>query len=225
MPISTESLLAAIKQMREVSPPRKFKQSVDLAITLKDIDPRKSEERISEEVVLPYGVGKPRKIAIFAESELARRAREGGADLVLSRGDIEALQKDRKRARKVAEEHDFFLAQADLMPLIGKQLGPVLGPRGKIPKPMPSTANPKPLIERYRKTVRLRMRDQPTLHVQVGVESMNDEELVANVRAVIEAIERKLERDATRAGLFYVKTTMGKPVRIGVKQRGSRGES
>jgi len=216
MPISRENVLKALKQMREVSEKRKFAQSVDLMIGLKDVDLKKTESRIAEEVVLPHGVGKPRKVAMFAEGELARRARDAGVDLLLGREDIDGLQKDRKRAKQVADGYDSFIAQADLMPSIGKQLGPVLGPRAKIPKPVPPTADPRPIIERYRKTVRIRTREQPTLHVPVGVEGMTDEQLAENIQAVLDVIERKLERGFHQVGSLHVKTTMGKSVRIEV---------
>jgi len=216
MPISRGNVLKALKQMREVSEKRKFAQSVDLMIGLKDIDLKKTESRIAEEVVLPHGVGKPRKVAMFAEGELARRARDAGVDLLLGREDIDGLQKDRKRAKQVADGYDSFIAQADLMPSIGKQLGPVLGPRAKIPKPVPPTADPRLIIERYRKTVRIRTREQPTLHVPVGVEGMTDEQLAENIQAVLDVIERKLERGFHQVGSLHVKTTMGKSVRIEV---------
>ena len=216
MPISSENLLKAIKLMRENSPQLKFKQSVDLSINLMDIDPKKPEGRIEEDVVLPHGVGKLRKVGVFAEGELARRARDAGADLVLGRSDIETLKQEQKRAKKVADECDFFIAQADLMVSIGKALGPVLGPRGKMPKPIPPKADLEPLIERFRKTVRTRVKDQPTLHAPIGVESMSDEQLEANARALLEAIEHKLEKGLGQVHSVHMKTTMGKPVRVEV---------
>ncbi|MDI6820356.1 MAG: 50S ribosomal protein L1 [Candidatus Hodarchaeaceae archaeon] len=214
MPVSREKLLDAIKRMRETSERRNFTQSVDLTLNLKDIDLKKPENRINEEALLPHGVGKPRKVAIFAEGELARKARESGADLLLAREDIDPLQKDRKRAKQIVDGYDFFLAQADLMPLIGKQLGPVLGPRGKMPKPIPPTADPKPLIERCRRMVRIRTREQPALHVPIGLESMTDEQLAENAQAVLEVIEHRLERGLNQIGSLHIKTTMGKPTKI-----------
>ena len=216
MPISRENLLEAFKRMRENSKKRNFVQSVELMIGLKDIDLKKPENRISEDVILPHGTGKKRKVAIFAEGELARRARDAGVDLLLERKDIGELQKDRRRAKQVADEYHSFIAQADFMPLIGKQLGPVLGPRGKIPKPVPPTADPRPIVERCRKTVRIRVREQPTLHVPIGTENMTDEQLAENALAVLDALERKLEKGTHQIGSVHIKTTMGKAVEIGV---------
>lgn len=215
MPVSSENLLKAIKAMRESSPQRKFAQGIDLSINLRDIDPKKPEGRIDLDVALPHEVGKPYKVGVFGEGELARRARDAGADLVLGRADIEALGRERKRAKKLVDEFQFFLAQADFMVTIGKALGPVLGPRGKMPKPIPPTADPRPLIERLKKTLKVRTKDQPTLHAHIGVENMSDEGLAANARAVLDAVEHRLE-GLNKVRSIHLKMTMGKPVKVEV---------
>lgn len=216
MPVAVEKLMAAIKQAREAGPKRKFVQSVDMSITLEGIDPKKPEGRIMEDVVLPNQFGEPKKVLVFADGELARRARDAGADRVLGRGDIEALGQDRRRVRKLEAEFDFCIAQADLMVLVGKALGPVLGPKGKMPKPIPPTANPGPIIERLRRTLRLTAKDQAALHAKIGVESMSDEQLAANARVVLEAIEHKLAGHGGSIDKVKIKTTMGKPVKVEV---------
>ena len=212
--ISREKLFEAIGKVKG-APKRKFSQSIDLTVNLKDLDLSKPENRINEEVLLPHGVGEPLKVAVFGAGELARLAREAGADLVIGREELGALQVERKRAKKIAEEYHTFLAQADFMPLIGKQLGPVLGPREKMPKPISPTADPRPLIERYRRTVFLRARDQPVLHVLVGKEEMPDEQLADNIEAVLGVLERKLERGLRHVDSIVLKKTMGEPVRVG----------
>ena len=215
MPVPSENLLKAIKAMKESSPQRKFAQGVDLSVNLRDIDPKKPEGRIDLDITLPHKVGKPYKVGVFGEGEFGRRARDSGADLVLGRADIETLHKERKRAKKLVDEFHFFLAQADFMVMIGKALGPVLGPRGKMPKPIPPTADLKPLIEHLKKTLKVRTKDQPTLHAHIGVENMSDEELAANARAVLDAIEHRLE-GFSKVRSIHLKMTMGKPVRVEV---------
>lgn len=217
MPASTENLLSAIKQMREASPKRKFEQGVDVIITLRGVDPKKPEGRITEDVVLPHQVGELKKVLAFAEGELARRARDSGADLVLSRRDVESLGRDRKRAKKLAAQHDFSIAQSDFMVMIGKALGPVLGPKGKMPKPIPTTANPGPIINRMKKTMRMATKDQAALHAKIGVESMSDEQIVANARAVLDVVEHRLEEGQGEIGVVKIKTTMGKPIKLEVE--------
>ncbi len=218
MPIKTENLLNAMKQMREASQKRKFAQSVDLSIILEGIDMKKQEGRFAEDVVLPQDVGETRKVLVFADGELARRARDAGADLVMNRQEVEKLQGQKKQMKKIASGYDFSLAQADYMVMIGKILGPVLGPRGNMPKPIPPTADPRAIIERLKRTIRVATKDQAALHAKIGVESMSDEQLAANANAVIGAIERKLSEKGGRAGAIIIKTTMGKPVKVGVEQ-------
>ena len=216
MPVTREGLLQALKLGRETGGERKFVQSVELVINLKDIDPKKPEERITVEALLPHGLGRPRRIGFFAEGELARLAREGGADPVLSGKDINELGDDRKGAKRFADECDLFLAQTDLMPLIGRRLGPVLGPKSKMPKPVAPGANPVPLIERSKRVVSLRTKDQPTLQAPIGTERMPDEQLAENALAVLEVVERGLPKGFAQVKSVSIKLTMGKPVKVEV---------
>lgn len=192
---------------------RKFTQSVDLVINLKDVDLNKPENRIDEEIELPKGRGREARIAVFASGELALKAKEV-ADTVISPEQIKELAEDKKKAKKLAEEHDFFIAEAPLMPTIGRSLGRILAPRGKMPKPVPPHIEIKGLVEKLRKSVRVRSKDKPTFHCLVGREDMKAEDLAENIEAVLERVESKLERGRMNIKSVYVKTTMGKPVRV-----------
>lgn len=211
-----KDLLSAVKMARAASPKRNFSQSFEIQIALKEIDPKKPEGKIAEEVVLPHYPGEPKRVVVFADGELARRAREAGAVRVLGREEITELQKDRKQVKKLAEEFDFSIAQADLMILIGKALGPVLGTRGKMPKPVPPTADPAPIIERLRRSVRIATKEQLAVSAKIGVESMSDEEIAANAKAVLDAVEKRLG-DVSKIAAVRIKTTMGKPVELEVQ--------
>ncbi|OYT61935.1 hypothetical protein B6U81_01960 [Thermoplasmatales archaeon ex4484_30] len=136
------------------------------------------------------------------------------ADIVIQPEDLEKITKDAKEAKKIAEEHDFFLAESPLMPTIGKSLGRVLAPRGKMPKPLPPDADVVPQIEKLWNTIRIRSRDKLTFHCLVGNEEMGVEDIADNVEAVLKAIEGKLERGRMNIRSAYVKTTMGSPVRV-----------
>ena len=205
--------LRVIKEALEASKQRNFKESVDLAINLKDIDLSIPKNRIDDEVLLPKGRGKTVKIAVFGSGELAVKAK-GVADLVITPEELDDLAEDKKKAKKVANEHIFFIAEAPLMPTIGKKLGVVLGPRGKMPKPIPPSADPKPLIENLRKTVRLRSKDRRTFHTPVGTKDMTIEELAENVDVVVKRLLGKLERGKMNIASIYIKTTMGKSVKL-----------
>lgn len=214
MPTSGEEMLKAVEEAREKSTDRNFTQSFDLAVGLKDIDLNNPENRINTEVELPHGTGKSQKVAVFAKGELAERSRAAGADQVLGRDGIKELGENRSEAKKFADEFGSFIAQADMMPFIGKQLGPVLGPRGKMPRPIPPNADPSDLIESFRSIVRVRVRTEPSVHLLVGKEDMPDEQIADNVVSVLEAIESNLPKGPRQIKSIYLKTTMGKPVRI-----------
>ena len=141
MPIDIKEIIEAVKEAKEKAKERKFKESIDLSISFKNLDLKKPENRISAEVTLPHPINKPVKVCVIASGDLEVRAKNEGIDSVLSRTDLEKFLSDRKAAKKLAKQFDFFLAQVDLMPLVGRSLGPVLGPRGKMPKPIPPTAD------------------------------------------------------------------------------------
>jgi len=209
-----QEMLEAVKKAKEDSKPRNFTQSIDVVITIKDLDVKKPENRIDEEVFLPNGRGKDVKVAFIAEGELALQAKNAGADLVLTREELEKLGKDRKQAKKIANKHDFFVAQVDLMPLVGRFLGPVLGPRKKMPKPVPSTAKPEPLMEKFKNTAKVRIKDQPVIQAIVGSEEMDDEMIVDNIEAILDILDRNLEKGRSQIKAMYVKTTMGPVARV-----------
>jgi large subunit ribosomal protein L1 len=192
---------------------RNFTQSVDLSITLKDLDFKQPESRVRSEVALPHGRGKPVRIGVFAEGDMAQRAKKMGLD-VYSQEDIGKLGENKKKAKKIAEEHEFFFAQADLMPTIGRMLGPVLGRRNKMPTPVAPMAPLEPLVEKFTKTVAIDSKNRPVIHCSIGTEKMSNEELVENAMAVINTVERQLPRRGNNIDTVYLKTTMGNPVKV-----------
>lgn len=216
MVFSSEEILEAVKKAKEVSEERNFTQSFDLSIGIKNIDLSHPENRINEEISLPHGTGKAQKVAIFADGELAERAQEAGADRVFSREELNELGDNRAEAKKIAEEYSSFLAQADLMPVVGKNLGPVLGPRGKMPQPVTPTDDPSRLIEKSRSTVRINVRENPVANLPVGKEDMPEEEIAENVEEVLDFVFSALPKGPKQIKSVTLKTTMGKPVSLEV---------
>jgi len=201
-----------VKKAIEVAKPREFKETVEVSVNVRDIDLSVPKNRVDEEVVLPKGRGKPIRICVFASGELALKAR-GVADLVIQPQEIEEYASDKVKARSLAQQFDFFIAEAPLMPVIGKRLGIVLGPRGKMPRPVPPTADPTNLINAMRKTVRVRSRDRRTFHAPIGTRDMEPEDLAENLDALMRRVMGKLERGRFNIQSAYVKTTMGPAVR------------
>lgn len=215
MSLDQKAITTAIKEVKEKSKKRNFTQSVELILNLKDIDMKSPEGRIQERIELPHpSPEKPNKICVIATGELALKAKRAKADLVIGKDELAGLAGRKKDLRKIANEYNFFMAEAPLMPRVGKTLGPALGPRGKMPVPVPPTADISDLIKRYRKMVFVRMRNQPVIRCRVGTESMKEEEIVENVQTVLKSIEGKLKRGTKNIKTVYLKTSMGKPVKI-----------
>ncbi len=210
----TQVIEEAVKKVLEESKPRNFTQSVDVVITINDLDVNKPENRLDEEVLLPNGRGKDVKIAFIAEGELAFQAEKAGADLVIDKEQLEAYGKNRAEAKKVANTYDFFVAQSDLMPTVGRFLGPVLGPRKKMPKPIPASANPEVILGRLKSTVKIRVKDQPIIQSIVGSEDMTEAQIAENVDAVLDVLDRNLEKGQKQIKALYIKTTMGPVTRV-----------
>src|SRR5207302_881916 len=131
----------------------------------------------------------------------------------------EAVEEDKQQAKKVARSYDFFLADTALMTRIGKILGQSLGPRGKIPIPVPPTAPIETMIQRMRTAIRVRSRGSLGIAAKVGERKLTDSELAENVLAVVQAVEKKLPQGEKNIKSVIVKTTMGKPVKQAVGQR------
>lgn len=215
MPLDDKTILDAVKQAKEKSEKRKFDQSVELVLNLREIDMKSPEGKIQELVELPNSPPeKANKICVIASGELALKAKKANADRVIERPELESLAGNKKDLRKIANDYEFFIAEAPLMPLVGKILGPVLGPRGKMPVAVPPSADIVTLIAKHRKTIVLRMRTQPIILCRVGVESMKEEELAENIQTILRVLDGKLKRGTKNIKNLYIKTAMGVPVKV-----------
>ncbi len=214
MPLDKKSLLDAVKEAKEKSGQKKFNQTVDLILDIKEIDMKAPEGKITEVVELPHVSAKPNKICVIASGELALKAKRANADNVIERADLDALAGKKKDLRKIASDYDVFISEASLMPTVGRTLGPVLGPRGKMPVPVPPNADVDALIAKHRKTIVVRMRNQPIIQTIIGTQNQSDEELVDNIQTVLRVLEGKLKRGLKNIDIAFIKTSMGTPIKI-----------
>jgi large subunit ribosomal protein L1 len=212
--VNKDKIVKAVDAAKKNSRKRKFTQSVELVLALRDIDIKKPENRINEIIELPYPPSREVKVAVFATGDLAVRARNAGANEVYGKETLNDLVNDKKKARSLVRGVDFFIAETSLMPLIGRVLGSILGPRGGMPTPIPPTAPIDTLINRRRRTVQLRVRSQLSAQCKVGSEDMDSEDIANNIQAVLTLLERRLERGFRNIREAYVKTTMGPPTKI-----------
>ena len=203
----------AVSRAIDDAPPRNFRETVDIAINLRDLNLDDPSNRVDESIVLPEGTGQETSIAVFAEGETAVRAEEA-ADAVLDSEDLSDLGDDDNEAKDLADDIDFFLAEEGLMQDIGRYLGTVLGPRGKMPDPVGPDDDVVEMVERLKNSVQLRSGDRRTFHTRVGAEDMSAEEIADNIDVIIRRLEADLEKGPLNIGDIYVKTTMGPAVEV-----------
>ena len=210
-----EKINKALKTALENAPERKFTESVELAFTLKDVDLKVPTNRVQEEVRLPHGRGKNVKIAMFAAGDSASKAKKGDVHII-DPSTIEDLGGNKKTAKRLANEYDYFLSEVPHMGLVGRYLGVVLGPRGKMPRPVPPTVDPSMIAAGLRNTVVVRSRDKMTFHVAIGTLKQSEDELMENVMTVYNRVTSKLERGIGNIRSLYIKTSMGPSVAVEV---------
>ena len=214
MPLDKKTIIETVKEAKTKSGGKKFNQTIDLILNIQEIDMKAPEGKIQEIVELPHATGKPNKICVIASGELALKARRANADNVIERVDLDNLAGKKKDLRKLAEDYDVFISEAPLMALVGRTLGPVLGPRGKMPIPVSPAVDIAALLNKHRKTVLVRMRNQPIIQISVGSENMSEEELFDNIQAVLKVLEVKLKRGLKNIKMVFIKTSMGEPVKV-----------
>jgi len=202
---TVEEAIAAVKAM----PSAKFDETVDLAIRL-GVDPKHADQMVRGAVVLPHGIGKTVRVAVFAKGEKEREAREAGADVVGAEDLVERVQGGWM-------EFDTTIATPDLMGQVGR-LGKVLGPRGLMPNPKLGTVTfdvGRAVREAKAGKVEFRVDKAGNVHVPVGKRSFSPENIVANALAVIEAIVRA--KPAAAKGTYLRTLTLSSTMSPGIK--------
>lgn len=212
--IAKETLIKAIDIAKNKSRKRRFKQSIELIISIDGLDLRKPENRIIGTIKLPHKLAKNKKVAIFADGIIAEKAKEAGVDAVITEKDIEAISGSKKEGKKLAKMYDFFLAEPKLMAKIGKALGFALGPRGKMPQIITPTTDLKKVIEDLRSSVRVNVRNNPMVALSIGDEDMDNEKLAENAMAIINYINSRVADKDAKIKRIYVKATMGPSIRV-----------
>jgi large subunit ribosomal protein L1 len=208
-----DSIEDAVSRALSDSPERNFRETVDLAVNLRDLDLADPNNRVDESIVLPSGTGQDTRIVVFAEGETALRA-EDVADEVLDADDLEDLGDDDDAAKDLADETNFFIAEANLMQDIGRYLGTVLGPRGKMPTPLQPDDDVVETVNRMKNTVQLRSGERRTFHTRVGAENMDSDAIADNIDVILRRLFTDLEKGPQNIDSVYVKTTMGPAVEV-----------
>lgn len=213
-----KDVLEAIKQLKESSKKRNFAQTFDLIINTKGLDLKKTENHIDLYVLLHNGIGKPMKICALVGPELMDEAKKV-CDKAIMQDEFETYAKDKKLVKKLAEEHAYFIAQANIMTKVASAFGKVLGPKKKMPNPkagcvVPPKANLKPLYDKLQKTVRISLKEIPFVQTVVGNEKMPDKEVADNVLTICNQLLHQLPNERNNIKAITLKLTMSKPLKI-----------
>jgi large subunit ribosomal protein L1 len=201
---SLEEAIGVLKAM----PPAKFDESVDLSFRL-GVDPKHADQMVRGAVVLPHGIGKTVRVAVFAKGEKEREAREAGADVVGAEDLVEKVQGG-------FMEFDTTIATPDLMGQVGR-LGKVLGPRGLMPNPKLGTVTfdiGRAVREAKAGKIEFRVDKAGNIHTPVGKRSFNEQQLRDNAMALIEAIVRA--KPAAAKGVYLRTLTVSSTMSPGV---------
>jgi large subunit ribosomal protein L1 len=222
--INNDQLNALIKRARETAPKRKFTQSAELTLVLKDIDVKKGFS-LNEIVVLPNPTKKGPSLCVLGGGDMGMRAKKAGVETVMEPDSLDRLGSNKRDARKIVRAHDFFLADASLMSSVGRSLGPFLGPKGKMPTPLPYGAPIENIASRLRSSTRIRSKNQLNMSTKIGDESLTDDQIAANASAVISAVEKKLPQGDKNLRNTIIKFTMGKAVKMNSFNKQTKNES
>ena len=211
--VSSNQILALVKKARESSTKRKFTQSAELTLVLKDIDVKKGFN-LNEVVALPHKPSKEPTICVIATGDMGSKVRKAGVDRVMEPQELDRLGTNKREARKIVRSYDFFLSDTAQMATVGRSLGQFLGPKGKMPTPLPYGAPVEAIANRFRSSVRVKAKSQLNLSAKIGDEKMDDSQLAENANAVISAVEKKLPQGDKNIKNAMVKFTMGKNAKL-----------
>ncbi len=209
-PYAVEEALEIVKKL----PGAKFDETVDMALRL-GVDPKHADQMVRGAIVLPHGIGKTVRVAVFAKGEKQREARDAGADVVGAEDLVERIQGGWM-------DFDSTVATPDLMGQVGK-LGKILGPRGLMPNPKLGTVTfdvSRAVRELKAGKVEFRVDKAGNIHVPVGRKSFPQEQLVQNAMTLLEAIVRA--KPASSKGQYLrsitLSSTMGPGVSVDVQR-------
>ncbi|MBT3940684.1 50S ribosomal protein L1 [Candidatus Woesearchaeota archaeon] len=210
-----QKILDAIKKVKESSKERKFSQSIDLIINLKDFDIKK-EAKVEEFLRLPNGRGKDATICALIGPEMKASAKICDEAVIT---DNFSKYSDSRKSRKLARKYDFFIGQATIMPQIAQAFGKYFGPIGKMPNPkggqiVPPNANLEPIVNILKNTSKIIVSKVPVASCRIGDEKLDETKLAENIIFAIDHLEHALPRGKANIKNIIIKTTMGAPVRV-----------
>jgi large subunit ribosomal protein L1 len=209
--ITEKQFAEIVKEAKSGSKERKFTQAIELIVNFKDIDVKKGFA-LNEVVQLPK-TSSPATVCVMATGDMGTKAKAANADSVIGTEELSKFAANKRESRKFINKYDFFLADTQVMPIVGKTLGQLLGPRGKMPTPVPFNADIAAFLARFRTSIKVRSRASLSVSCKIGDVTMEDSDLAINAHTVLAAIEKKLPNGEKNIKKIMIKTTMGKPIK------------
>ena len=206
--VSVEEAVRLVKENATA----KFDETVEIAVNL-GVDPRHADQMVRGVVSLPNGTGKDVRVAVFARGDKAEEAREAGADIVGAEDLMETVQQGKI-------EFDRCIATPDMMPIVGR-LGKILGPRNLMPNPKVGTVT-MDVADAVKKAkageVQFKVEKAGVVHAGIGKASFDEDKLVENVRAFVDAVQKAKPAGAKGAYMKKVSltSTMGPGVSVDI---------
>ena len=219
-------VLAALKEMREKSKPRKFVQSIELIINFKGLDTKKPANQVDVKVSMPHPTGKKGsgKSLLFAKDKAFIESVKDDFDRIIEEREIEKLSK--KEIALIASDFDVLLAEGPVMIPVGKYLGQQLAPKGKMPKPVkPNKAMVEQILKQAGSVTRVTNKKgkfMPLVQSVIGNEKMPDEQLSENALAIADAVTKELPRKQQNLKSIFVKESMGPPIKLATAKEASQ---
>merc|ERR1712241_1131241 len=213
--VSKETLFECVREVLTYSKEtkaRKFRETIDLQIGLKNYDPQK-DKRFSGTVKLRH-VPRPKfSVCVFGDQQHCDEAKEKGLPF-MSADDLKKLNKQKKLVKKLAKKYDAFLASESLIKQIPRLLGPGLNKAGTFPTMLTHSDDMEGKVNDIRSTVKFQMKKVLCLAVAVGNVDMSDDQLVSNLNLSINFLVSLLKKNWQNVKSLYIKSTMGKPQRV-----------
>ena len=202
---------------------RKFDESIDFIINLKDLNLNDPKSRIDKELILPNDIiskDKP-NVCVIASDEILMEAKKRDIDTLDADGLAGLDREEKKNKKKFVKKYDFFIVEDKLMRDVARYLARFLGPVGKMPKPFPtgygiisSVDDLKNAFDRYKKIIRIQVKKQPIVQVKVGKKSMQIDKIFENIKAIVDYIADKMPHKYNNFKSMFIKSTMGKSIKI-----------
>jgi len=202
---------------------RKFDETIELIINIKDVNLNDPKNRIDKEIILTHDLiskGKP-NICVIASDEILLEAKNLGIDTIDADELVKLNNEEKKYKKKFAKKYDFFVVEDKLMRDVARYLARFLGPLGKMPKPFPTgygiISSPEELktaFDRYKKVIRVQMKKQPIIFIKIGKKSTEQDKLFENMKTVVNFIADQMPHRFNNFKSMYLKSTMGKPVKV-----------